>query len=188
MLWDELIKTFSYLKNQSSYIHDIISYELENDISYNFCHLNVVGSQPSVKIPKEKTFKLDMLFCMKSSLDTKVKIIIEFGIPVEKNYISSEMSLLTNSTYINKRLLTFGIMRRMIVQTLRMLNFANVNVIKSVNTDNSLYSIGENILKQSEKKWNDFRNLLQYWIFLHDIMRKFWDRSDKKLLKRVMAV
>ena len=44
MLWDELIKTVAYLKNQSPDINGITPYELGNHIRSNASHLKVVGS------------------------------------------------------------------------------------------------------------------------------------------------
>lgn len=60
ILWDELIKTVIYFKNQSSGINGIIPYKLGNHMRPNPSYLKVVGSYAWVYIPKEKRVKLDV--------------------------------------------------------------------------------------------------------------------------------
>lgn len=50
ILWNELIKTIAYLKNQSPGINGIIPYKLDNHVCPNFSHLKVVDSQAWVHI------------------------------------------------------------------------------------------------------------------------------------------
>ncbi len=59
-LWDELIKTVTYLKNRSPGINGITTYELGNHIRADLSHLKVVGARAWVHIPKEKRVKLDI--------------------------------------------------------------------------------------------------------------------------------
>ena len=59
-LWDELIKTVIYLRNQSPSINDITSYELDNYVCPDLSHLEVVSSQALVHISKKKRVKLDI--------------------------------------------------------------------------------------------------------------------------------
>lgn len=42
ILWNELIKTIIYFKNQSPGINDITFYKLENNIWPNFSHLKMI--------------------------------------------------------------------------------------------------------------------------------------------------
>lgn len=42
-LWNELVKTFAYLKNRNSGINNITPYELGNHVCPNLSHLKIVG-------------------------------------------------------------------------------------------------------------------------------------------------
>lgn len=60
MLWDKLIKTVAYLKNQSFDINSIIIYKLKNHIQPNLSYPKIVGFWAWIHIPKEKKVKLDI--------------------------------------------------------------------------------------------------------------------------------
>lgn len=72
-LWNELIKTVAYLKNQSSGINGIIPYKLDNHICPNLSHLKVVGFQAYIHISKEKRVKFDVYSWQKIFIDYEGK-------------------------------------------------------------------------------------------------------------------
>ena len=79
-LWDELIKTVTYIKNRSPVINGITPYELGNQVRPDFSHWKVVSSRAWVHIPKEKRVKLDLRSWQEILIVRKVKINIMFTI------------------------------------------------------------------------------------------------------------
>jgi hypothetical protein len=61
-MWDEIIKTTTYLFNRSSYYQHKISYEMIKDKKSDLSHLRIIDSTTWVHILKKKIKKLDDRF------------------------------------------------------------------------------------------------------------------------------
>ena len=160
-LWDELIKTVAYLKNQSPGINGITPYELSNHIRPNLSHLKVVGSRAWVHIPKKKRVKLDVRSWQGIFIGYKGKNQYRVYNPrTGKVHISRDLFVDEQHLYHREALNDWDYSEDDWTKTdnaqfADASDFDNLETASSTLPDDVFHSVGEKTFSQLEKEEND---------------------------------
>ena len=180
-LWDELIKTFAYLKNRSPGINDVTSYKLDNHIRPNLIHLKVVGSQALINIPKQKSIKLNVHSWQRIFIDYERKNQYRvYNLLTEKVHITQYFFVDKKHLYHREALNDWDYSEDDWTETYDN-QFADVRDFDNSKPDDSLYLVGENILLKPEKEGNDSDDLEQDITDFDDLESKLSDASEEHL-------
>ena len=160
-LWDELIKTITYFKNCSSGINGIIPYKLGNHIQPNLSQLKVVESCALIHIPKEKRIKLDVRSWQRIFIGYEGKNQYWVYNPrTGKVHITPDLFVDEQHLYHQEAFNDWDYSEDDWAETDNA-QFANVSNFDNSGPNNSLYSVGDNTLKEPEIERNHFQVLKQ---------------------------
>lgn len=156
MLWDKLIGTVIYLKNQSPGINNIIPYELGNHIYPNLSFLKVVRFWAWIHIPKEEKVKLDVCSWQEIFISYKGKNQYRvYNTLIKKVHIIWDIFVDEQHLHHWEALNDCDYSKNDWTDT-DDTQFANASDVDHLELDDSFYSVRENTSKQPKKRRNDF--------------------------------